>query len=212
MANGGNVEINIEPFKQDLLQYSALSKKDFDDIVKAKARSVTYYAMKNTFKPTKQTIAAKLTAISGMPPLTVAEAMVVRKHQKEANTKLPLEQVKQQAKKIQSARNRAIAFLRSGWLPAYLRLSPMTKPDAQERPIQGARIKGKPKGSVTFSPANSWNPFVIIENAITAGGNSHAHSLLVQGLQFALNFVQADMRKYIERKMGERIDTLNRKH
>lgn len=105
-------------------------------------------------------------------------------------------------RELLASRMKAVAFIKSGWLPAVRILAPHAEHKGSPRVDASARQRGRPKG--TAKPAQStWRPTAEIVNLVTAKRDTKM--ALVKygspGLQRAFTDEAASMRDYIERRM-----------
>lgn len=104
-----------------------------------------------------------------------------------------------------AARNRSIAFLRSGWIPSIKRLEPLADTRGRPRQDQSAKQFGREKGYANPSPSDTWFAKTIIANTAESVRemSGKAEQYLQEGLQRAFDAETQSMREYIERKMRE---------
>ncbi len=105
------------------------------------------------------------------------------------------------------SRQRSIAFLRSGWIPAIKTLEPLAEKIGGRVPREGYTIDVKGKvGRAVIAVKSVWKTSAqIINNAMAKHTSNEplATKLAVDGLQKAFNFEERSMKEYIERKQLE---------
>lgn len=196
------VTIDIQKGLRVLEQYQRLTGKDGPDIVNSKGLDFSFRALKETPKASREQI-QQLEAKPWWPRF-------IRKRMREkgltggkrkTNVKFGATGsfAAEYSKKIIGSRLRAVAFVKSGWLPAIKHLYSIVRDKSFARgSIGGARIVGQPKGDVR--PARSGNnPTAIMTNS--AAGVDRVG---VEAAQRAMDQVAADTAEYIARKLEGR--------
>lgn len=198
------ISIDTREFNRVLHEYQRHSRKDWADIVNAKALDVSFRALAETPKADVSEIRA-LEAREWWPKYVakriIGGGVSFRKGKAKINIQgrgFSRAEAKLVSKKIIAARARSVAFLKSGWLPAIRRLYPLVKDRIKSGVrIGGARQYGVEKGSASPAAAGD-NPAAIIINS-TVG----IEKMGVEPLQRAVDGAAADMAVYIARKMEE---------
>ena len=198
---------NLPEFQRTLQQYVQYSKRDRTTIVNTKAyyiaRSALYWTAKAKKSDVRRWFTRATQAIIGK---------IINKRRGERGEKgLYGEAMRQAQIEMRAKRLRAIAFLKSGWIPAIRRLEPLA-----ERPGSARRIDpdalGKPGAQGSASPASGLLfTKAIIRNAAEAR-HSTTHDPLgkfgIPGLEKAVAEETKSMQGYIERKLRQRARAL----
>jgi hypothetical protein len=217
---------NLAQWQKTLRQYQAFAKKDWVDICNNKALDVAIKCILNTPK-------ADSGAIKSLPVTLGASqfgnsrwyAHVVnmlkkwgeakerglvkaKRGERVASIESWRHKVGKASRSIIGRRISAIGFLRSGWLACVGTLLATAGVEPKRRSYGSGRIFGSPKGYVVRAKQGSVNPFTIIANTCASSvkhGGRRVHDLIQEGAARALAASDADMRVYIEKKIGKTI-------
>jgi hypothetical protein len=218
---------NLAHWQKTLRQYQAFAKKDWVDICNNKALDVAIKCILNTPKANAGQIKS-LPFTLGTSQLGNNKwyAHVVNMLKKWGESKERgfikakrgervgsieswRHKVGATSRRIIGRRVSAIGFLRSGWLACVGILLATAGVEPKRRSYGSGKIFGSPKGYVVRAKAGSVNPFTIIANtcasSVKGKGARKVHDLIQEGAARALAASDADMRAYIEKKIGKTI-------
>lgn len=164
-----------EDFSRTIRQYLIYQKKELAEALNKKAKDVVFRAIRHTKKAEREAVKASLEN-DRMKYKLVSKPGVPRK------------ETGQKAKRILSARLRSIGYLKAGWYRA-----------AMEFGGRGGRLK--PGGLASQGSGTRATTKNLVARAIN---KSHMASVIGKpALALAMREVQADMMRYIRRKMRE---------
>ena len=213
-----SLTINQAAFRRELRQYARVNKRSFREIVNAKALDMAFQSLKLTDSANPGAIEYKLGAVGNkvsknrktgalrkgkriLKDDSFAARIVNSRLKKAGKPLIWGKELEKAAQKLINMRVRAVRFLKSGWLPAIKKLS--YKVDRRDRrPWPKGLSKGKaaPKGWAT--PAREeLRPEAWIANSATNSAPA-AIRKVEAGLSRGMAAAVADMRVYIERKLG----------
>lgn len=179
------LQIDPRPFNAVMQDYARLNRRTFPEIVNAKGLDFAFRALKETPKAA----AAEIRALPSQDwwPKFIA---------KQLGKGFTKEAAREFSRRVIGARLRAVAFVKSGWLPTIKRLWPIVKDRLFTRgSIQSARQYGVAKGSVRPAVAGD-NPTAVLENSAMG-----VEKVGVAAAERAMDQVKADMAEYIARKL-----------
>ena len=213
-----SLTINQAAFRRELRQYARVNKRSFREIVNAKALDMAFQSLKLTDSANPGAIEYKLGAVGNkvsknrktgalrkgkriLKDDSFAARIVNSRLKKAGKPLIWGKELEKAAQKLINMRVRAVRFLKSGWMPAIKKLS--YKVDRRDRrPWPKGLSKGKaaPKGWAT--PAREeLRPEAWIANSATNSAPA-AIRKVEAGLSRGMAASVADMRVYIERKLG----------
>lgn len=213
-----SLKINQAAFRRELRQYARVNKRSFREIVNAKALDMAFQSLKHTDSANPGAIEYKLGAVGNkvsknrktgalrkgkriLKDDSFAARIVNSRLKKAGKPLIWGKELEKAAQKLINMRVRAVRFLKSGWMPAIKKLS--YKVDRRDRrPWPKGLSKGKaaPKGWAT--PAKEeLRPEAWIANSATNSAPA-AIRKVEAGLSRGMAAAVADMRVYIERKLG----------
>lgn len=213
-----SLKINQAAFRRELRQYARVNKRSFREIVNAKALDMAFHALKHTDSANPGAIEYKLGAVGNkvsknrktgalrkgkriLKDDSFAARIVNSRLKKAGKPLIWGKELEKAAQRLINMRVRAVRFLKSGWMPAIKKLS--YKVDRRDRrPWPKGLSKGKaaPKGWAT--PAKEeLRPEAWIANSATNSAPA-AIRKVEAGLSRGMAAAVADMRVYIERKLG----------
>jgi len=230
MPNAIEVRIkNDREFKETLRKYAMVSKRTIPEIVNKKALFITRGALWHTRKASKEAIKKDLLELaytlktsskgkvrkfhkmsSTVPTAPIAALLINWKRGQQGRMGLYGDAMKKAVKSFVGRRQRSVAYIRSGWIPAIKTLNPFVKSKAGAKPLDPeARVQRRDKGWAT--PAREgWNVKAIIVNAIAEGSSKdaahHGKALVEYGepaLAAAIQEEEASMRGEIEKRLRE---------
>lgn len=191
---------NLPEFQRTLREYVKYSRRDRVTIVNTKAYYIACGALYATYKASKADIRKSFSRATG-----AIIGKIINKRRAERGEKgLYGEQMLEAQVKMRAMRLRAVAFLKSGWIPAIKKLYSLAeRPGRAKRPDADSKRIKKPKGSA--SPATG----LLFTKAIIANASQARHSTTpdpldvygVPGLEEAIAAETVSMQDYIERKM-----------
>jgi|TARA_Y100000034_G_scaffold37265_1_gene45793 hypothetical protein len=213
-----SLKINQAAFRRELRQYARVNKRSFREIVNAKALDMAFQSLKHTDSANPGAIEYKLGAVGNkvsknrktgalrkgkriLKDDSFAARIVNSRLKKAGKPLIWGKELEKAAQRLINMRVRAVRFLKSGWMPAIKKLS--YKVDRRDRrPWPKGLSKGKaaPKGWAT--PAKEeLRPEAWIANSATNSAPA-AIRKVEAGLSRGMAAAVADMRVYIERKLG----------
>lgn len=233
MANAVNIRVNDREFRQTLRQYIQVSRRTIPEIVNSKAYFIARRAIYETPKANKLTIGKSLSQLLMSFKATAKGGRMVLKTVTRfgrlgQTTQVPLaailvnwqrgqrgkkglygEQMRAAVEHFILNRQRTIAFIRSGWLPAVKILAPYVPRKTGAAPLDPeTKQRGRQKGSAV--PAQEgFRVTARIENAIAAGGKNAEHhgeavnKYAIPALQRAFANEEKSMRQYMEDKLRD---------
>ena len=233
MPSPVNIKVNDKEFRQTLRQYIQVSRRTIPEIVNSKAYFIARRAIYETPKANKLAIgkslsklllSLKTTAKGGKMVLKtvtrygrlgqtsqvpLAALLVNWQRGQRGKPGLYGEKMKAAVEHFILNRQRTIAFIRSGWLPAVKILAPFVKSKKGAAPNDPeTKQHGRQKGGAV--PAREgFRVAARIENAIAAGGKNAEHhgeavnKYAIPALQRAFANEEASMRQYMEDKLKE---------
>ncbi len=198
---------NQEAFNVVLERYVDVTRKDMVTVLNTKGYFIARKALWFTRKTEKPELDKLRTARTRSGGLLVG-AMISKRLGKGAG--LYGWEMAQAVDKLLESRQRATAFMKSGWLTAIRGLDPKAENKSEASPIdRGAKQIGQPKGS--FSPALETR--LVVELVNTAQAKSDRRDALntigLAGLNFAFDDETASMTAYIDRKLKQRAEEAN---
>lgn len=191
-----SVSVDMSDFRQKFRKYLQYTKKSLSEAVNEKAYFIALNAYRLTPAVARSDITSELLQPSrAIPRLTLAQMLAMTRKSKR-NKKASLEQ---QGRLIMRARQRSVAFLKAGWIPALRTLAVAI----QKR--FGKTYKGRPKGGAAPARTASIRPIASLWNDVRGGKTPSAkvHAILVNALQAAVNKEAASMAFYVERKLQQ---------
>jgi hypothetical protein len=188
-----------------LREYARHNRRDWPDIVNAKSLDFAFRALAETPKANVEEIRA-LESREWWPKYVAKRIVGGGVRFRKGKAKINIQgkgfseaEAREVSRKIIAARSRAIAFVKSGWLPAIRRLWPLVKDKVFARgSVSGAKQYGADKGSVRPAVPGD-NPAAVLVNSAQG-----IEKVGPAAAQRALDGVAADMAVYIARKMEER--------
>lgn len=217
MASAVNFKIRTTEFDRTLKEYRKYSKRDLATIVNTKALFIARRAILETPKANKNQIArelgrmvksgknaGKLRLKSGSQHDAPLAALIINKRRGPGRG-LYGSMMEEAIRQLLSARNRSIAFLKSGWIGAVRKLLPFADRGGP-RQDRVAKEYGQAKGDATPARDNSvWKTKATITNSADSTHDKTGALIKYGGpaLQRAFNAEEASMREYIERKLRE---------
>ena len=213
-----SLTINQAAFRRELRQYARVNKRSFREIVNAKALDMAFHALKHTDSANPGAIEYKLGAVGNkvsknrktgalrkgkriLKDDSFAARIVNSRLKKAGKPLIWGKELEKAAQKLINMRVRAVRFLKSGWMPAIKKLSyKVDRRDRRPWPKGLSRGKAAPKGWAT--PAREeLRPEAWIANSATNSAPA-AIRKVEAGLSRGMAAAVADMRVYIERKLG----------
>lgn len=198
------IQLDTTKFNQVMREYARWNKRDWADIVNAKALDVAFRALKETPKASVSEI-RQLESKEWWPKYVakrIAKGVSFRKGKAKLNFQgegFTRQDARQVSKAIIAARSRSVAFVKSGWLWGIRDLWRIVKDKVFARGgTGGVRAIGQPKGSARPAVAGD-NPAALIINSAIG-----VEKVGVAPLQRAVDGAAVDMASYIARKMEER--------
>jgi hypothetical protein len=203
MAKGATFRIDRREFDKTLKEYRQYSKRDMATICNTKAFYIARRATVETQKSKKSQIRADLMAGSRVAPEAPLAALIVQARRAAAGLRgLFGKKMREAVREL--IKNRRVASLASGWIPAIKAFEPLAEKRGAPRQASQAKQVGKPKGY--GRPAKEgWFSKAILANLMTAKWDTAgtAEGVATPALQRAFDAEEASMKGYIERKMKE---------
>jgi hypothetical protein len=215
-----NIRMDTRAFDAALKKYIEVSKKIPSEVINTKAYSVACKAVSTTATTDTSKIEAQLRApskTSGKAPVGAILVNIKRKSKGLPGVTGP--KMDTELNKYIRARKRTANFLRAGWIPAIQELAKFIKSKAGTPRYKKLKTHGSPKGggrgaktgwkvsAEIFNTVSGGKPRPNIDNK---GSAAKVATELERGLKKALNFVMADMQVYIERKVKQATQIMNR--
>jgi len=208
MAGDARLTIDTREFDRALVEYAAVSKKDWPTICNDKARDVAFRTIKYLPKALRASILALAT--KDWWPKFIASKIsrgrgfswtTGRKNKKThvVRGNYTVDQARAVSKRLLRDRARAVSFMKSAFAKAGQDF-PGAKGPRGKTSLTMARGKGR-KATAGRQIAE------VMVTYLTKRGTKDAkkkEKIAMQGLQKGINFVTRDMRKYIARKMQQR--------
>lgn len=224
---------NLASWQKTLRLYADLSKLDWADVCNKQAFNLALFCISNT--QTASPMAVKAVPFELDRHLWYGQVIKWMKEHGGLNQRVEIKarrgkrsgglaslryKVGLASRKMIGRRSSAVGFLKSGWVAAVGQLA--ASMGVEGRKGYGARIFGSPKGYAVKARPDSFSPFSVIANtsasyvagksgavnsthSARASNGSRAHDLIQAGAMRALQAGNADMRRYIEGKIKERI-------
>jgi hypothetical protein len=194
------VTFNTKEFQSALRSYAEVSKRDWPEIVNRQALNLALRSMQFTPKAEKAAI-QQLESLDWWPKYIAKRiagaGVTVQQRGKKFKTVIATNYTRAQARMasrtIISARVRASAFCRAGWIPAVRILAAKVGRTLRV----SAKQYGQPKGDATAATVGRATAEII--NSARGAGKVGAAAF-----QRAINFVADDMRLYVAKKMQQR--------
>lgn len=217
------MRLNTSQWDKVFPQYMKRTRRDLATVLNTKCFYIARRATVETPKASKAQIQAlrkprKKTSFTkkGKSKIvnTTAGALIINARLVKAG-KPPLNQrdAKKAATTMINARLRAIAFLKSGWLPAIKKLEPLADRRGIPRQDKSGKQFGKPKGFAVAANLSSWRTACKIQNdALPAsrrffgkffgGDRSGPLKYAAPALQRAFDFEVQSMKDYLAKKLA----------
>ena len=233
MAGEIKFTVDDREFQRTLRAYARQSRRDAADIVNRKALFVSLRAIKETPKADKLAIGKELSALifdfkqtakgyirklktatrfgrfGQTHEVPIVALLINAQRGRQGKKGLYGDAMKQAVQKFISARQRTVAFLRSGWLPAVKVLSPLVRNKSGAPKVDSETMHRRPGAGGAIAASEGWRVKATIHNAIAAGGKDAQHHAQgverygVPALQRALKLEEQDMRQFMEDKARE---------
>ena len=227
MSTAVQVKVNEREWRDTIRQYQKVSRRTNKEITDAKAFFVARGAIDETHKANKLAIGKELSQVvynfqntatgsrrsfktvtrfgrfGQTHQVPVAALLINWKRGQMGKPGLFGEAMKRAVQHFIANRQRSVAFLRSGWLPALRILSPFVKSKAGAAPLDAeTKRHGEGKGSATPASEGAKARTVIVNAVGESGHHSEAvEKYAVPGLQKAFDNERKSMLEYIEKKM-----------
>lgn len=209
-------QVDLSDFNKKMDEYVKFNKRNISEIINAKLFFIARNAVNNTKKVDRAKIKNELMAPSRVNPQVPLAAILVNKERKRNGSKgLNGSELKNAIKTFINRRISSIGFLKSGWLPAIRVLDTILRNSGGFRGaprLEAGATKyqrGKDKGhAIPAKPTPK--TYGEIENEIYAKGSAEANSVMMEGLQRAINQEVASMERYIEDKMKKANENFNK--
>lgn len=223
-----------QKFDDALRDYHMVTKRSYAQVLNTKAFYIARKAVWFTAKTNPESIArtlgqvvrGKRTTRTGRTVRTstvslvqgdeaeapLAALMIQSRRRKKNQPGLYGRDMAREIRSLLSARNKSIAYLKSGWLPAVRALERLAGRGNRPAMDNAARQVGREKGSATPAVASD-NPFAAIENRAFARHSTKKTNVEViggRGLQLAFDDEARSMDEYTERKLAEDAARTNR--
>lgn len=214
------ITVDTREFNRVFKQYMELTKKDLKDIVNTKAYFIARNAVQLTDTVATKKVEEELRKPSNTNVNAPVAAIIVQKNKKaKGEYGVYGARMTTEINKLIRIRKRTVNFLKAGWIPAIKALEvivPSKSGPSYRKPL----VKGKPKGGGIPARSNTWSPVATIWNEVLGGIAKHGlnktrnvskvQSIISQGLQKAINKEIASMRQYVEKKLQQTANRINR--
>lgn len=213
MAVSGHVRVDTREFSRTLKKYMSVSKRSLAEAINQKGFSVSINAVRFTRRADKKQIAHTLRQVANERGAPLA-ALIINNGAKKGSASKPWyygADMAEAIKKLIEKRQRAVNFLRAGWLPAVtVFASAIGKTPTknavkfiQRYGIHGGATKARP-GIKVF--AELWN---MAFNHKT--GTENGMQFAEKGLAFAMAKEAASMKRHIEKELRKDADAIQRR-
>ncbi|SRR6266568_9293321 len=214
-----NIKVDLRGFNKAFKEYMEFNKRALPEIVNTKAYFIARNALGTTKAADKEHIREQLEAPSRNYPNAPLAAIIVNA-QRQATGKnargrkgLYGERMRRAIDRLIRIRQSHVNFVRAGWKTAMKQLAPYVRSKAGQAQIP-LGIKERPMlGGSKHAPESSWLPKASIWNSArdkTGKGTEKIQTIIIEGLQEAVNKEVRSMKQYIERKLNEGIKRFNR--
>lgn len=205
--------LDTRNFDRALDEYMKFNKRNLSEVINTKLNFIARNATTTTKKVEPSKIDAELDAASRFHPhISVGQAIVNYKLKQSGKKTLHDARLDSAVEKLKKQRHRTVGFLRSGWLPA-IRILQKAMRGARGVPQmdRSIRIKANSLGTAKVAQPND-KCYGEIENFVQGGKGTSGNvkSILIRGLQLAMDKEVRSMQDYIEKKMNPEIDKFNR--
>lgn len=236
MADSINIQVDDRRFQEALQKLIKLSSRDMASVMTGKGMDLALESIRTTAKADADKLAWKLGQIGtraftgkagrgkGFRRLkrakriygqdTLAERIIRKRAIDSGEGELSQEEASKRARKFAGERLRAVGFVKSGWISAYLGLQKTLRDKRDSTGNKGllrsVRRFGKAKGRAVPAKFGSRKPYVEIINSATLGyknsnrSTPYAVKVAVEGLRKAAPKVIASMEARIASKLRER--------
>lgn len=215
------VTLDTREFDRAFEQYLELNtKRTVEDIANTTVYFVARNAVNTTIAATPEEIREDLMKPSAVAPnAPIAAILVQKQRQAKGKTKGSRKGLHGAAmaaaiEKLIKARINVRNFLRSGWIWSIKQIEPFIKQKSGAPRYERVKIKGSPKGGGKVARVNSfWRATAEIWNSVQGGKTPSPRvlSLLMEGLQRAIDLEATSKMEYNARKMVEKgINNFNR--
>lgn len=201
-------------FDATLKRYAEVSRKDMVDVINSKAYFVARKALWFTPKADQSKISELRTTPNRHGGLLVAAIVHNRLERKlgvgNSSFVLSGRAMQDAINRLIAARRRAVAFLKSGWIPAIQGLDPKAKDKHLAAPkVSGVKQVGVPKGA--FRSANGSSIVATITNSAQALSDRKSALEKIGGPALNRAFLDeaASMEKYMEDKLRKAAEQAN---
>ena len=227
MSTAVQVKVNEREWRDTIRKYQRVSRRTSKEITDSKAYFIARGAIDETHKANKLAIGKELSKVifdfkntatgsrrslktstrfgrwGQTHQVPIAALLVNWKRGQMGKPGLFGEAMKQAVQHFIANRQRSVAFLRSGWLPALRILSPFVKSKAGAVPLDPeTKRHGEGKGSATPASEGAKARTVIVNSVGESGHHSEAvEKYAVPGLQKSFDNEKKSMLEYIEDKL-----------
>ena len=217
--------VDTRSLGRTLAEYVKISKKDMVEVINRTARAIAFELLKLTKRTDKQSIISELGKIVTKPKTSKSGKTRNTKHLetgtpliykiinarrgkqgKPGLTGAPMEKA---SLKLLGSRFRSITFGASGWVGDIKDLQPFVKGGGSISKT-GVKQYGQQKGHATPAREGGNTAFAIIQSDIVGRETQSAFATIInKPVQQAINNVEADKMKYLERKQKEASEKFN---